>query len=57
MVNEIIDSGTILSLTLYGKYSIPAWTLIQYCRNTIRVPLKTHNKFKVILNVNKTKCD
>jgi hypothetical protein len=40
MFEEIVNSSKITTLTLYGKYSIPAWTLIQYCKDTINNAIK-----------------
>jgi hypothetical protein len=53
MIDEIIDSGNISSITLYGKYTIPAWTLIQYCRGTISNSMKLTsilNMYKLLIN-------
>jgi hypothetical protein len=53
MVNEIINNGILANLTLFGKYDVPAWTLIQYCRHIINNSIKfttIFNVYKLILS-------
>jgi hypothetical protein len=47
MVDEVLDKAIVARISLYCKYEIPTWTLLQYCKKT----LSTAIKFTTILNM------
>lgn len=52
-VNEILNEGKLANITFYGKYDIPAWTLLHYCKITVNNCIKLTtilNMLKLIEN-------
>jgi len=40
MIEEVLNSGEICRLDLYGKYELPPWTITHYCHQTLINSLK-----------------
>jgi hypothetical protein len=40
MIDEMLNTAMVARISLYCKYEIPAWTLLQYCKKTLSTAIK-----------------